>query len=57
VVIAHRLSTVKNADRIYVIDKGRVVESGSHAVLMRARGLYARLAQAQDLEPQAEAAE
>ena len=57
VVIAHRLSTVKNADRIYVIDKGRVVESGSHAVLMRARGLYARLAQAQDLEPATEAAE
>ena len=57
VVIAHRLSTVKNADRIYVIDKGRVVESGSHAVLMRARGLYARLAQAQDLEPAPEAAE
>ena len=57
VVIAHRLSTVKNADRIYVIDKGRVVESGSHGVLMRARGLYARLAQAQDLEPAPEAAE
>jgi len=57
VVIAHRLSTVKNADRIYVIDKGKVVESGSHAALIRARGLYARLAQAQDLEPSAEAAE
>ena len=56
-MIAHRLSTVKNADRIYVIDKGRVVESGSHAKLMRARGLYARLAQAQDLEPATEAAE
>ena len=57
VVIAHRLSTVKNADRIYVIDKGQVVESGAHAELMRARGLYARLAQAQDLEPASEAAE
>jgi len=51
VVIAHRLSTVKNADRIYVIEKGRVVESGAHGALIRAGGLYARLAQAQDLEP------
>jgi subfamily B ATP-binding cassette protein MsbA len=57
VVIAHRLSTVKNADRIYVIERGQVVEQGAHATLMRARGLYARLAQAQDLEPTTEAAE
>ena len=57
ILIAHRLSTVKNADRIYVIDKGRVVETGTHASLVRARGLYARLASAQNLEPAAEAAE
>ena len=50
ILIAHRLSTVKNADRIYVIDKGRVVETGSHAELVRAGGLYARLAKAQDLD-------
>jgi ATP-binding cassette, subfamily B, bacterial MsbA len=56
-LIAHRLSTVKGADRIYVIDRGKVVESGTHAGLMRAHGLYARLAQAQDLEPASEAAE
>jgi subfamily B ATP-binding cassette protein MsbA len=51
IVIAHRLSTVKDADRIYVIDRGQVVETGSHAELARQKdGLYARLAKAQDLE-------
>jgi subfamily B ATP-binding cassette protein MsbA len=49
-LIAHRLSTVRGADRIYVIDKGRVVESGDHDSLVRKRGLYARLAKSQDLE-------
>jgi subfamily B ATP-binding cassette protein MsbA len=49
-LIAHRLSTVRNADRIYVIDRGRLVESGSHAQLMRHGGLYSRLAGAQDLD-------
>jgi len=49
-LIAHRLSTVRHADRIYVIERGRVVETGSHASLVRKRGLYARLAKAQDLD-------
>jgi subfamily B ATP-binding cassette protein MsbA len=56
-LIAHRLSTVKGADRIYVIDRGRVVETGDHAALLRGGGLYARLAQAQDLDLAPEAAE
>ena len=43
-VIAHRLATVVNADRIAVIDKGRLVASGSHAELLKTSRLYARLA-------------
>ena len=42
-VIAHRLSTVRRADRILVIDRGRIVEQGSHAELLTRRGLYRRL--------------
>jgi ATP-binding cassette subfamily B protein len=42
-VIAHRLSTVQNADRILVMHHGRIHETGTHAELLEARGLYARL--------------
>jgi subfamily B ATP-binding cassette protein MsbA len=55
ILIAHRLSTVRNADRIYVIDCGRIVETGDHASLVRKRGLYARLAKTQDLDADIEA--
>ena len=43
VVIAHRLSTVRDADTIVVMDEGRVVEQGTHASLMQRGGLYQRL--------------
>ncbi len=42
-VIAHRLATVRRANRIYVLDAGRIVESGTHAELLRAGGSYATL--------------
>ena len=47
VVIAHRLATVQKADRIVVMDGGRIVQQGSHADLIAADGLYARLARLQ----------
>jgi ATP-binding cassette subfamily B protein len=43
VVIAHRLSTVRNADRIIVMERGRIVEDGNHTTLLQRDGYYARL--------------
>jgi ATP-binding cassette subfamily B protein len=47
IIIAHRLATVRAADRIIVLDQGRIVEEGTHASLSADKGLYARLAKLQ----------
>jgi len=43
IIIAHRLSTVRATDRIYVIDKGQIIESGSYQELLRKEGAFAKL--------------
>jgi ATP-binding cassette subfamily B protein len=42
-LISHRFSTVRDADRIYVMDKGRIIEQGNHTELIRLGGRYAEL--------------
>jgi ATP-binding cassette, subfamily B (MDR/TAP), member 1 len=49
IAVAHRLSTIQKADCIYVIDQGRVVESGSHSELMERNGRYFNMAKLQRL--------
>jgi len=49
IAIAHRLSTIRNADVILVFEKGRIVQSGSHAELIGQEGLYRRLCQVQEV--------
>lgn len=54
IVIAHRLATVQQADRILVVEQGRIVEEGRHAELLRREGVYARLAALQLVKEAAE---
>ena len=50
VVVAHRLSTIAAAHRIYVLDRGKVVEEGGYSELLAKKGLFAKMAGLQELE-------
>jgi len=47
IAIAHRLSTLRNADRLIVLDKGRIAEAGTHNELLKKKGIYYKLVMAQ----------
>ena len=49
IVIAHTLSTIKNADKILVLDDGEIIESGSHSELLNLNGIYSNLIKLQSI--------
>jgi ATP-binding cassette subfamily B (MDR/TAP) protein 1 len=51
IVIAHKLATIRNADNIVVMSKGKIMEQGRHEELIARHGIYAELVHAQDLSP------
>jgi ABC-type multidrug transport system fused ATPase/permease subunit len=55
IIVAHRISTVRDADRIFVLDGGRIVERGTHDELVGKGGLYARMYRKQLLEEELQA--
>jgi subfamily B ATP-binding cassette protein MsbA len=50
IVIAHRLSTIRHADEIIVLQKGRIVERGTHDQLMQLQGFYRKLVEMQEVK-------
>ncbi|HEY0173967.1 MAG TPA: hypothetical protein VGB98_23325, partial [Pyrinomonadaceae bacterium] len=50
-IIAHRLSTIRSADRIIVLERGKVIEEGTHKKLLSRKGLYASLWRLQNEDP------
>ena len=50
IIIAHRISTIKNADKILVLENGEIIEQGTHDALMRQKGSYFELYEKQLLE-------